>query len=221
MSDWAPLALSLEVAVTATSLALVSGVTLAAFASLSRSRLGDLLDAVVTAPMVLPPTVLGYYVLVTLGRSSPLGQAYEALIGSPIVFTKTGAVVAAWLGALPLVLKATRAAIEDVSPELIGAARTLGAGPVRTFFTVTLPLAQRGIVAGGTLGFARALGDFGVTLMVAGNIPGVTRTAALAIFDAVQANREAEALGMVWVLTASALALVYGVNRLQRRRRVV
>jgi molybdate transport system permease protein len=92
---------------------------------------------------------------------------------------------------------------------------------VRAFLTVTLPLARRGVVAGGTLGFARALGDFGVTLMVAGNIPGVTRTAALAIFDAVQANREAEALGMVWVLTATALALVYGVNRLQRRPRVV
>lgn len=221
MNTWAPLLLSLEVAVTATVLALVSGVVLAALASLSRSRLGDLLDAVVTAPMVLPPTVLGYYVLVTLGRPSPLGRAYEALFGSPIVFTKIGAVIAAWLGALPLVLKATRAAIEDVNPELVGAARTLGAGPVRAFLTVTLPLARRGVVAGGTLGFARALGDFGVTLMVAGNIPGVTRTAALAIFDAVQANREAEALGMVWVLTATALALVYGVNRLQRRPRVV
>jgi molybdate transport system permease protein len=163
--------------------------------------------------------VLGYYLLVAFGRRSPLGQLYETLTGSSLVFTRTGAVLAAFFGALPLITKAARAAMEEVDPELVAAARSLGASPRRAFWTVVLPLSRRGIVAGATLGFARALGDFGVTLMVAGNIPGLTRTAALAIYDAVQANREAEALGMVLVLSALALLALYTVNRLQQGRR--
>ena len=222
MTEWEPLALSFQVAVVATLLAVVLGVLVAAIAALAKSRLGDLLDAVITAPMVLPPTVLGYYLLVALGRQSMLGRAFESLTGSSIVFTRTGAVVAAMLGALPLVTKASRAAMEDVDPVLVAAARSLGASPLRAFWTITLPLSRSGIVAGATLGFARALGDFGVTLMLAGNIPGLTRTASLAIYDAVQANREQQALGMVLVLSALAVASLYAVNRLQRRsRRVV
>jgi molybdate transport system permease protein len=220
VTDWGPLALSFEVATLATVLALVLGVGLAAVVSSTRSRWSDLLDALVTAPMVLPPTVLGYYVLVALGRQSPLGKLYEALTGSSIVFTAMGAIVAAFLGALPLVMKSARAALEDVDPLLVAAARSLGAGPLRTFFRVVLPLSRGGIVAGGTLGFARALGDFGVTLMVAGNIPGVTRTASLAIYDAVQAGREQQALGMVLVLTALGILALYAVNRLHGGRRV-
>jgi molybdate transport system permease protein len=177
------------------------------------------LDALITMPMVLPPTVLGYYLLIVLGRQSVLGRAYEALTGSPIVFTRTGAIVAAMFGALPLVTKSARAAMEDVDPTLVAAARSLGATPLRAFLTITLPLARGGIAAGATLGFARALGDFGVTLMLAGNIPGLTRTASLAIYDAVQANRESEALGMVLVLSALAVVTLYGVNRLQSRAR--
>jgi molybdate transport system permease protein len=219
VSQWEPLALSLQVAVVATLWALGLGVFVAAVAAHAKSRIGDLLDAVITAPMVLPPTVLGYYLLITLGRQSPIGRAYEAVTGSSIVFTRTGAIVAATLGALPLITKAARAAMENVDPVLVAAARSLGASGWRAFWTITLPLSRGGIVAGATLGFARALGDFGVTLMLAGNIPGLTRTASLAIYDAVQANREREALGMVLVLSAFAIAILYGVNRLQGRSR--
>ncbi len=219
MSQWEPLALSFQVAFVATLWAVAVGVVVAAIASLWRSRLGDLLDAVITMPMVLPPTVLGYYLLIALGRQSALGRAYEALTGSSIVFTRTGAIVAAAFGALPLVAKTARAAMEDVDLTLVAAARSLGAGPVRAFVTITLPLARGGIAAGATLGFARALGDFGVTLMLAGNIPGLTRTAALAIYDAVQAGREPEALGMSLVLSGFAVLTLYVVNRVQRRAR--
>jgi molybdate transport system permease protein len=127
-------------------------------------------------------------------------------------------VIAAAIGALPLITKSARAALEEVDPRLVGAARSLGAGALRAFFTVSLPLARGGVAAGVTLGFARALGDFGVTLMVAGSIPGVTRTASLAIYDLVQAGREGEALGTALLLSALAIAALYGVNRSNRGR---
>jgi molybdate transport system permease protein len=169
--------------------------------------------------MVLPPTVLGYYLLVALGRTSALGRLFEALTGGTIVFTRTGAVVAATVGALPIVVKSGRAALEAVDPTLLAAARTLGAGPARAFFTIALPLAARGVVAALMLAFARSLGDFGVTLMVAGDIPGQTQTASLAIYDAIQAGRDAEALGLALVLSAIALGVLYGVNKLGARER--
>jgi molybdate transport system permease protein len=217
MIDWTPLLLSLRVATLATLLALTLGVALASLFALTRLPGRNLLDALVTAPMVLPPTVLGYYLLILLGRTSPLGKAYEEVVGEPIVFTFTGAVIAASVGALPLVTKAVRSAMEDVDPRLMGAARSLGAGPVRAFFSVVLPLSRSGLLAGLTLGFARSLGDFGITLMVAGSIPGVTRTASLAIYDLVQANRDRDALGMVLVLSAFSIGAMYAVNRLGRR----
>ena len=216
MIDWAPLLLSFYVATLATLLALFIGVTIAALLAVVRPPGRELIDALVAAPMVLPPTVLGYYVLVALGRQSMLGHAFERLTGEPIVFTKVGCVIAASIGALPLVMKSARVAMEEVDPRLVAAARSLGATPARAFFTITLPLSRVGIVAGVALGFARALGDFGVTLMVAGNIPGVTRTAALAIYDLVQANREQEALGTALVLTALSIAALYAVNRSSR-----
>jgi len=216
--QWQPLLLSLEVATAGTLLAGVAGIALAALMAQRRFLGRDFLDVVVTAPLVLPPTVLGYYVLVALGRRSVLGRAYEAATGSSIVFTVTGAVVAAGLGALPFVVKSARAALEDVNPTLLDAAATLGAGPVRTLAAVRLPLAARGVAAGLVLGFARSLGDFGVTLMVAGDIPGETRTASLAIYDAVSAGRDAEAAGMTAVLTATAVGALYAVNRWMVRR---
>jgi molybdate transport system permease protein len=215
----APLVLSFEVAALATLVAGLVGVALATLLARGRFAGRDLLDVLVTAPMVLPPTVLGYFVLVALGRRSPVGQLFESLTGSSIVFTRTGAVIAAAIGSLPLVVKGARTALEGVDERLVLAARTLGAGPARAYFTVHLPLAAPGIVAATMLGFARALGDFGVTLMVAGSIPGVTRTAALAIYDAVEAGRDAEARAMVAVLTAIAVALLYGVNKLAARPR--
>lgn len=216
--NFAPLVLSLEVAVVATVIAGVVGIALAGLMSRTRFFGRDLLEVLVTAPMVLPPTVLGYYLLLGIGRSSVIGRAYESVTGGPIVFTKTAAVIAATIAALPFVVKATRAALDDVDPRLVGAAATLGASPMRVFATVSLPLAKRGVVAGLTLGFARALGEFGVTLMIAGNIPGLTQTGALAIYDAVQANRHAEAAGMVAVMTAAAVVALYVAAKQVSRR---
>jgi molybdate transport system permease protein len=213
-----PLALSFLVAGAATAVAAVVGVALAALLANARFPGRDLLDVLVTTPTVLPPTVLGYYVLVALGRRSFAGHAFEAVFGAPIVFTRTGAVVAATIGALPLVVKSGRAALEGVDVTFVRAARTLGAGALRAFVTVQLPLATRGIVAALMLAFARSLGDFGVTLMVAGDIPGQTQTASLAIYDAIQAHRENEALGMVVVLSAIAVTVLYAVNMLTARR---
>jgi len=214
--ELSPLLLSFKVAALATVVSAVLGIGLAALLSSKRFPARNVVDVLVTAPMVLPPTVLGYYVLVLLGRRSVIGAVYERLTGSTVVFTQTGAVVAAALGALPLVVKSSRAALESVDPVLVGAARNLGANALRAFLTVALPLAAPGIVSGAMLGFARALGDFGVTLMVAGDIPGETRTASLAIYDAIEANQEDRALLMIAVLTLVALSVLYVTNRLTK-----
>lgn len=209
-----PLALSVEIAALATLIAGIAGLALATLLANARFHGRDFLDVVVTAPIVLPPTVLGYYLLVALGRRSLIGRTFEAVFGSSIVFTRTGAVLAATVGALPLVVKSGRAALEGVDSTLVRAARTLGAGPSRAFFTVQLPLAGRGIVAALMLAFARSLGDFGITLMVAGDIPRETQTASLAIYDAIQEHRDAAALGMVLALTTTAIGILYAVNKL-------
>ncbi len=215
--SWAPVALSFEVALAATALSGLVGAALGLALSNPRTPHRDALDALCSAPLVLPPTVLGYFVLVALGRGSPLGAAFERLTGSPVVFTTTGAVLAASLGALPLVVKSARAAFEGVDPSLVDVARTLGAGPLRVLATVRLPLAARGLAAGAVLAFARSLGDFGLTLMVGGDIPGETQTAALAIYDAIQAQREGDARAMIAVMSAAAFAALYAVNRLAPR----
>ena len=219
MIDFEPLLLSFEVAALATGFASVLGVALAALLANPRTWGREWIDAAITAPMVLPPTVLGYYLLVLLGRESALGHAFESLTGAPIVFSRGGAVVAATIGALPLISKAARAALESVDVRLIGAARTLGASHFRAFFTISLPLSRRGILAGVMLGFARALGDFGVTLMVAGNIPGQTRTASLAIYDAVLSGRDADATHLSLIMTALAMAVLIAVGYLTKQRR--
>ena len=218
---FAPLALTFEVATLAVAVSALIGVALGAILARRMVPLADLVDGIVTAPMVLPPTVLGYYVLVTFGRTSIIGRAFEAVTGSTIVFSTTGVVLAATIGALPLVVMSSRAALESVDPMLTRAARTLGASPLRAFVTVELPIASPGIVAGLMLGFARALGDFGVTLMVAGDIPERTQTASLAIYDAIQANREDDALGMILVLTIVAVAALFFARRLSRTFRVL
>jgi molybdate transport system permease protein len=212
-----PLLLSLQVSLLATLIAGVCGIALAGLLTQRRFRGAELLDAVLNAPLVLPPTVLGYYLLILLGRESALGRAYEALTGSSIVFTVTGATLAAALSALPFVARSARAALESVEPRFGEAAATLGANALAAFLRVRLPLASRGIFAGLTLGFARSLGDFGVTLMVAGNIPDHTQTASLAIYDALQAGRDAQAGALAAVLTAVAIAALYAINKLSRR----
>jgi len=215
--DASPLLLSFEIASIATVLAAFVGVAVAALLANVRFPGRDLVEVLFTAPLVMPPTVLGYYVLVVLGRRSILGHAFEAITGTSIVFTVVGAVIAAVIGALPLVVKSSRTALEEIDPTLIFAARTLGATPVRAFLTIQLPLAARGIIAALMLAFARSLGDFGVTLMVAGNIPGRTQTASLAIYDAIEAHRESDAATMIIVLTAVCLGLLYAVGKLTPR----
>lgn len=215
---WHPLLLSLWVAAVATAGSLLFGVAGGALLSRRRFVGRDLLDAVLCLPLTLPPTVLGYYLLVVLGRLSPLGRVWEALLGQPLTFTPTAAVIAAMVHGVPSILKASRAALEDVDPLLLRAAASLGASEPRRLLTVALPVAQRPIMAAAMLAFARALGDFGVTLMIAGDIPGYTQTASLAIYDAVQAGREGQALGLVAALSLIALTLLYLTNRLSNRR---
>lgn len=212
-----PLYLSFEIAAVATVFAALIGIAVAALLANYRFPGRDLIDVIFTAPIVMPPTVLGYYVLVAFGRRSVLGHAYESLFGSSIVFTFTGAVLAAVIGALPLVVKSVRTALEETDPTLVLAARTLGATPARAFITIQLPLAYRGIVAALMLAFARSIGDFGVTLMVAGDIPHETQTAALAIYDAIQAQREEQAGLMIGLITAIVGVLLYIVGKLTAR----
>jgi molybdate transport system permease protein len=180
-----PLALTLKVAGFATLLALglggVAGFLLARFSFWGR----DVLDAVCTLPMVMPPTVLGYYLIVVIGRRGWIGEWLWETFGITLMFTWQGAVLASAVVAFPLVFKSARAAFEGVESQLEKAARTLGASELRVFFRVTVPLAWRGILAGTMLAFARAMGEFGATLMVAGNIPGRTQTLSLAVYDAV------------------------------------
>jgi molybdate transport system permease protein len=213
-----PLLLSFQVSLAATLIAGLLGVALAGLLAQRRFPGAQLLDALLNAPLVLPPTVLGYYLLILLGRTSTLGKAYESVTGSSIVFTRTGATCAAALAALPFVARSARAALESLEPRFGEAAATLGATPLRVFFRVLLPLSSRGIMAGLTLGFARSLGDFGVTLMVAGNIPGRTQTASLAIYDAIQAGRDAQASGLAAILTTLAIVALYAINKLARAR---
>lgn len=209
---------SLVTALSATAIAGVLGVGLAAWLSRVQGGWRDVVEALLTAPMVLPPTVLGWLLLVVLGRSGPIGRVVEAVFGGPLVFSPVALVVAGTLAALPFVVKSSRAAFDDVDPRLVAAASTLGASPWRVFLAVVLPLSRGGVMAGLTLGFARALGDFGVTLMIAGNIPGHTQTASLALYDAVTAGRDDDALGLGLVLGATGIAALVVGGRLGRRR---
>lgn len=217
--DYSPLLLSLETAVIAMVIAGALGVGIAMLLANFRFPGRDVLDVVSTWPLVMPPTVLGYYLLVVVGTRSPIGRAFETLTGSSIVFTFHGVVLAAVVGSLPLVVKTTRTALEEVDPTLVLAARTLGATRLRAIVSVQLPLASRGLVAALMLAFAKSMGDFGITLMVAGNIPGKTRTAALAIFDDLQAGRDGEAFALASIVTVVVSALLYVVAKLTARER--
>jgi molybdate transport system permease protein len=211
-----PLLLSLRVAGLATLIAVVFGMLIAALLARSQSRLATVLDAAANLPLVLPPTVLGFYLLVVLGARSPVGQVLQEL-GIPLVFTWRAAVLAAALAALPLVVQSGRAALEAVDPNLLNVARTLGRSERSIFFTITLPLAWRGVLAGSVLAFARALGEFGATLMVAGNIPDRTQTLPIAIYDAVQAGNQVQANTLALVLTLTAVLLLIAIRLLGQR----
>jgi molybdate transport system permease protein len=218
MNDWFPLWLSLRVASLATLIASTVGIIFGYVLAKSSFRGRGLLEAILTIPIVLPPTVLGYYLLTTLGVNSPIGRAWESIFGSPLVFTPTAAVVAASVSALPFVVRTSRAAIEDVDSRYESVARVAGYPEWKVAFLVTLPVARRGLLAGVALGFARALGDFGATVMIAGNIPGRTQTLPISVYDALQSGNDSTARTGSLVLAGIAIVVLLAVTQLSARR---
>jgi molybdate transport system permease protein len=214
--DLHPLVLSFAVALPATLLSLVVGLPLAWLLARRRFPGRDVATVLVLLPMVLPPTVLGYYLLRMIGRGGPVGQWAEALGLGRIVFTPTAAVIAAFVASVPFLIRAAQAGFEQVDPAYEEAARTLGRSEASIAFSITLPLARRGILAGVALAFARAVGEFGATVMVAGSIPGRTRTGSVAIYDAVQAGRMDEANLLAVLLTLMTAGALFLLTRLGR-----
>jgi molybdate transport system permease protein len=215
--DWFPLWLSLRVAGVSTAIAVIAGLWIAWLLARGGFRGREILDAAVTLPLVLPPTVLGYYLLVLLSRSTPIGHLWESIFGFPLVFTWQAAVIAALFHSTPLLIKSARAAFESVDPGYIRAAQNLGASDLRIFTRVMIPLARRSIVAAAVLAFARSLGDFGVTIMLAGDIPGRTQTVAVAIYDAVESGNGRMARVLVLIVSAAALLILWAANRIAVR----
>lgn len=209
-----PLFLTLKVAGLASLCAFIAGVALAFVLARFRFRGRDCLDAVFTLPLVLPPTVLGYYLIVVIGRNGWIGRWLYEMFGISLMFTWQGAVIASAVVSLPLVFKAARASFENVDKNLEKAARTLGLSEWGVFLRVSFPLAWRGIMAGTMLAFARAMGEFGATLMVAGNLPGKTQTLSLAVYDAVQAGNDRLAAVLVLITSAVCILVLLGSGRI-------
>lgn len=212
-----PVLLSFQVSLVATLLTLLLGLPVAWVLARRRFPGHDLVEAAVVLPLVLPPTVLGYYLLVVIGARGPVGQLLGAL-GIELAFTWRAAVLAACVGSVALLVKAAQVGFESVDRRLEQAARTLGRSEWNIFWSITLPLSWRAVFAGTVLAFCRALGDFGITLMVAGSIPGLTQTMPLAIYDYVQANQMREANLLSLVAVATALLFLLGLGRLARLR---
>ena len=215
--DLFPLWLSLQVSIVATAITLVLGVPVAWAFGRRRFPGRDLLAAIVVTPLVLPPTVLGYYLLVLVGTRGPIGRVLDT-VGIELAFTWRGAVLAACVASIPLLIRAAQAGFEAVDPRLEAAARTLGRSEWSVFWSVTLPLAWRAVLAGAVLAFCRAFGDFGITLMVAGSIPGRTQTLPLAIYDHVQANQMPEANTLALLAAGLVVVLLLGLGRFVRLR---
>lgn len=216
--DLFPLYLTIKVSFIATVFTAAIGIALA-WAMAKRDFFGKgLLDVVIMQPLVIPPTVLGYYLLSAFGAKSPLGRFLADTLGVDIVFTWKGAVIAALVSSLPLFVKPARAALEGVGAEIEDAARLLGKTELQIIRTITLPLAWRGIAAGAVMAFARATGEFGATLMVAGNIPGLTQTLPIAIYDAVQSGDDYAANILVGVITLFSFSVLYIAGRFTRGR---
>ena len=211
---WPALLLSLKVASWVTLINGVVGVALGYLLARARFVGRELLDTLLTLPLVLPPTVLGYYLLVVVGKQGVVGAWLHQHFGVSLIFTWQGAVLASTLVALPLVLKSARAAFENIEPQFENAARVLGMNEWVVFVRVTLPLAWRGILAGLLLTFARALGEFGATLMVAGSIPGRTQTLSVAVYEAVQSGQDGTANMLVAITSIACIAVLLAVGRL-------
>ena len=213
-----PLWLTLKVALLATLLAGAAGIGLGWWMSRRRFAGQHVVDAFLMLPMVLPPTVLGYYLIVLIGRNGVFGQYLDRWFGINLIFTWQGAVIAAAVVSLPLIYKAARAAFEEVDGRFAQAARTLGAGEFEVFWRIALPLAVRGIAAGLMMAFARAMGEFGATLMIAGNLPGKTQTLSIAVYEAVQAGNDAQALWLTLVISLVCMTVLVISGRLLQAR---
>ena len=211
---WSALSLSLQVAGWATALNLVLGIGVGYLLARTRFVGRDLLDTLLTLPMVMPPTVLGYYLLVLLGRNGWIGKWLQNTFGINLIFTLKGAVIAATIVAFPLVFKPARAAFEAIDRQVEEAGRVLGISEIGIFLRITLPLAWRGILAGVLLAFARALGEFGATLMVAGSIPGKTQTLSIAVYEAVQAGQDDIANTLVLITSLVCVVVLLSAGRL-------
>lgn len=210
--------MTLRVASIATAIATVLGIAIAYLLAKGKFRGRALIEAIVTLPIVIPPTVMGYFLLTALGVNSAFGRAWENVTGSAIVFTPTAAVIAATIAALPFVVRASRAAIEEVDDRAEAAMRVAGHPEWKVALLVTFPLARRGILAGVALAGARALGEFGATVMIAGNIPGRTQTLPIAVFDSVQAGDIDQARNGSLLLVGIAIAALIAMTVLSRRR---
>ncbi len=217
-AEWEVIALSLRVAVVGTLIGLPIALLVGWLLAKSSIRGKALLDTLVTFPLVLPPVVTGYFLLILLGRNGPIGQVLHNLFGVDVVFTWVAAALAAGLVSLPLMVRAIEVAMANVDPRLEFASRTLGAGPLRTFWGVTVPLAKRGILAAVLLAFARGLGEFGATIVVAGNIPGRTQTVPLALFNRIETGDDAAAVRLIAVSLILAFGALILHHRLVHRR---
>ena len=215
---WDSLQLSLLVVGVSTLIVGAAGIIFAYILARGDFYGRELLDALLTMPLVLPPTVTGYYLIVLLGRKGIIGSYLYELTGWTFVFTWEGAVIAAIVVSLPLMIKAARAGLESVDPNYEKVSYTLGKSKLKTFFLVTLPLAKKGIIAGLILSFARALGEFGATLMIAGNIQGKTQTMPLAIYEAVTVGDEKQAQILALILTAVSILAIYLTNKISSFR---
>lgn len=214
--DLSPLYLTMKVSLTATVFTVAIGLALALLLA-RRDFFGkNLVDVLIVQPLVIPPTVMGYYLLTAFGRASFLGRFLEDSLGIQLVFTWKGAALAAFISSLPLFVKPARSAMESVGKDMENAARLLGKDEFTVFATITLPLAWRGLVAGAVMAFARATGEFGATLMIAGNIPGSTQTMPVAIYDAVASGDSHSANMLVLIITVFSFSVIYIVSRVTK-----
>jgi molybdate transport system permease protein len=221
--DWQAFRLTIELATVVCAILLVAGLPLAYWIAFTRWRWKFLAEAVVALPIVLPPTVLGFYVLVALGSQSPIGRWWQSLTGHTLAFSFAGLVIGSIIYSLPFAVQPFAASFSAVDRQLLAASATLGASPLRTFWRVVIPLSRNGLITGVALAFAHTMGEFGVVLMIGGNISGVTRTVSISIYDQVQASNYMAANGMALLLLVfcfAVLTVVYGVNRRAENRKI-
>jgi molybdate transport system permease protein len=214
--DWQAFRLTVELACLVSSILFLAGLPLAYWIAFSSWRWKFMVEALVALPIVLPPTVLGFYLLVALGSRSPFGQWWQSATGHTLAFTFTGLVIGSLLYSLPFAVQPFAASFSSVDRKLLAASATLGASPLHTFFRVVVPLSTSGLITGVALAFAHTMGEFGVVLMIGGNIPGVTRTLSISIYDQVEASNYASANGMALLLLVFCfvvLAVIYGLHR--------